>query len=149
MKKVLFSVIFTLAILVGLLTVFSTSVSAAPGPAGAVYTMTNAASGNAVVMYNRWSNGTLTMVGSFPTGGKGFDSAGPPDPLGSQNSLMLTQDGKWLLAVNAGSNTITVFRVKPDGLEPVDWVSSCGILPVSLTISGNEVFVLNDGILLI
>jgi 6-phosphogluconolactonase len=152
MRRILFSIIFTLVALVGLTAAFATAVSADPGPywgaqfaQGAVYTMTNAASGNAVVMYTRDANGMLTPVGSFPTGGNGFNLAGPPDPLGSQNSLILTQDGKWLLAVNAGSNTITVFQVKQNGLKAVDWVSSGGILPVSLTISGNEVFVLNDG----
>jgi hypothetical protein len=86
----------------------------------------------------------LTPAGSFPTGGVGLNETFP-DPLGSQNSLLLTPDGKWLLAVNAGSNTITVFQVKQNGLKAVDYVSSGGILPVSLTISGNEVFVLNDG----
>ena len=58
---------------------------------------------------------------------------------------MLTKDGSWLLAVNAGSSTITVFEVKPNGLKFVNQVCSGGMTPVSLTISGNEVFVLNDG----
>ncbi len=152
MKKILFSIIFTLAVLVGLTAAFATAVSADPGPdwgaqfaQGAVYTMTNAASGNAVVMYTRNANGMLTPAGSFPTGGVGLNET-TPDPLGSQNSLILTQDGKWLLAVNAGSNTITVFQVKQNGLKAVDWVSSGGISPVSLTIFGDEVFVLNDGV---
>ena len=67
------------------------------------------------------------------------------DPLGSQGSLVLTDNGKWLLAVNAGSNNITVFAVEKDGLTFMDKVGSGGVMPVSLTVSGNEVFVLNAG----
>ena len=146
MKKVLMSIIFTLAILVGLTAAFSTSVSADPiYAAGVVFAMTNANPGNAVEMYTRLTNGALSFDGSYPTGGNGFQNAGPPDPLGSQGSLLLTKDGKWLLAVNGGSNTITVFLVNPGSLKMVVQVSSGGILPVSLTISTNEVFVLNDG----
>ena len=61
----------------------------------------------------------------------------------SQGSLMLTQDGKWLLAVNAGSNSISVFQVQNNGLNLVGTTASGGVFPVSLTISGNKVFVLN------
>ena len=87
MKRVFLSIAFTLAILVGLFAVFTTTVAAAPDPAfvpGAVFTMTNAASGNSVVMYNRWTNGSLSWVGTFPTKGNGYEYA-VPDPLGSQN----------------------------------------------------------------
>src|SRR3954470_21179964 len=53
---------------------------------GAVYTMTNAASGNAVVMFNRSANGTLHEAGTFNTGGMGSG-----DALGSQGSLVLSE----------------------------------------------------------
>jgi 6-phosphogluconolactonase (cycloisomerase 2 family) len=157
MKRILLSIIFTLAIVVGLMAAFSTTALADAGPdinsssaAGAVYVMTNSPTTNAnmVVMFNRDSHGMLTEVGPFSTEGTGSGTvrAAPPiDQLTSQGSLALTQDGKWLLAVNAGSNSITVFRVRNDGLDYVDQVGSGGTFPVSLTISGDEVFVLNQG----
>jgi 6-phosphogluconolactonase (cycloisomerase 2 family) len=152
MKKVILTIVFTLAILVGLMAAFSSAVSADNGPDwisgfgnGAVFTMTNVVTGNAVIMFSRDSHGVLTYVGSFLTGGDGGLRSGPPDPLMSSGSLMLTQDGKWLLAVNAGSSTVSVFQVKNNSLTLTDQESSGGSFPVSLTISGNEVFVLNGG----
>jgi len=143
MKRILLSILLSVAMLVGVFTVFSSSVLADPGGSpGAVYAMTNATA-NAVVMFNRSADGTLNNMKSFLSGGVGV-GAGGPDTLGSQGSLLLTQDGKWLLAVNAESNDITVFRVKQNSLDMVDKVSSGGTMPTSLTISGNEVFVLND-----
>ena len=154
MKKVFFSIVFTLAILVGLMVAFSTGVSAdqgrgfdgysGPGNRGAVFTMTNPnGAANSVIMFSKDNHGALTMVGSFATGGNGGLRSGPPDPLKSQGSLVLTQDGKWLLAVNAGSNSISVFQVQNNGLNLVGTTASGGVFPVSLTISGNKVFVLN------
>ena len=165
MKKAILTLVFTLAILVGLMAAFSSAVSADNGPdwasgfgGGAVFTMTNAVTAtkvgsttvytpapNAVIMFSRDAHGALTLVGSFATGGDGGLRSGPPDPLKSQGSLMLTQNGKWLLAVNAGSNSVSVFQVKNNGLTLTDTESSGGSFPVSLTISGNEVFVLNGG----
>ena len=154
MKKIFLSVVFTLAILIGLMAAFSSGVSAdeghgfdgysGPGNGGAVFTMTNPnGAANAVIMFSRDNHGALNMVGSFATGGNGGLRSGPPDPLKSQGSLMLTQDGKWLLAVNAGSNSISVFQVKNNGLNLIGTTPSGGLFPVSVTISGNEVFVLN------
>jgi 6-phosphogluconolactonase len=40
-----------------------------PGTPGAVYTMTNSPAGNAIEAYARASDGTLTPVGTYPTGG--------------------------------------------------------------------------------
>jgi len=154
MKKIFLSVVFTLAILIGLMAAFSSGVSAdqghgfdgysGPGDGGAVFTMTNPnGAANAVIMFSRDNHGALNMVGSFATGGNGGLRSGPPDPLKSQGSLMLTQDGKWLLAVNAGSNSISVFQVQNNGLNLIGTTASGGTFPVSLTISSNEVFVLN------
>lgn len=110
---------------------------------GAVYTMTNDPAGNKVIMFGREEDGTLNKVGSIATGGTGFGSA--LDPLGSQGSIVLSQDTRWLLVVNAGSNEISVFRVLPHTLALTDKVPSGGAMPVSLTISGNLVYVLNAG----
>lgn len=104
--------------------------------------------GNAVVGFNRAANGTLTPMAGSPfmtgeLGGANRDGA-VIDFLTSQGSLQLTQDGNWLLACNAGINNITVFRVKPGGLVAMSPVGSGGTFPVSLAVSGNNVFVLND-----
>ena len=113
------------------------------GAVGAVYTMTNDNTGNQVVMFNRDEDGVLTRAGSISTGGLGSGGAGVLDPLGSQGSIVLSSDARWLLAVNAGSNEISVFRVLPNGLLLVDKVGSGGVFPVSVTISHDLVYVLN------
>jgi len=78
--------------------------------AGAVFVMTNAADRNEIIAYKRNADGSLQEGRSFPTGGRG--SGGVTDPLGSQGALTLTQDHSFLLAVNAGSGDISVFRVR-------------------------------------
>jgi len=110
---------------------------------GAAYTMTNATTGNEVVIFTRDEDGILTKAGSVST--KGTGSGGGLDPLGSQGSLVLSEDHRWLLAVNAGSNEISAFRVLPKGLKLVDKVDSGGVFPVSLTIFHDLVYVLNAG----
>ncbi len=70
-------------------------------------------------------------------------SGGGLDPLASQGSLVLTDNKKWLLAVNAGSNDLSVFRVKKDGLELVDVIPSGGDFPTSLAVFQDLVYVLN------
>jgi 6-phosphogluconolactonase len=111
--------------------------------AGAVYAMTNAAGDNQVVIFTRNGDGLLTLADSVSTGGLGDGII--LDPLGSQNSLVLTGDNRFLLAVNAGSNNISVFRVESDGLELTDVVASGGELPVSLALFHDLVYVLNEG----
>jgi len=110
------------------------------GAPSAVYTLTNAASGNAVVRYTRAGDGTLTSAGTFPTGGDGSGSG-----LGSQGALAESADGHWLFAVNAGSNTVSTFRVEQHGLTLTDQESSRGAEPISLTAYGRLLYVLNGG----
>jgi len=110
---------------------------------GAVYTMTNSATGNEVVVFHRDDAGILTKADSVSTGGNGF--GGALDPLGSQGSLVLSADHRWLFAVNAGSNEISVFRVLPTGLTLVDKIDSGGLLPVSVTVFHDLLYVLNAG----
>ncbi len=118
-----------------------TSLAAGRDTPGAVYAMTNAADGNEVIIFDRKANGDLTEVGPIATGGLG--SGGGLDPLGSQGSLVLSEDHRWLLAVNAGSDEISVFKVLPAGLLLVDVVGSGGDFPVSITIYHDLVYVLN------
>src|SRR5215471_6246652 len=107
---------------------------------GAVYAMTNASTGNSILMFDRGVNGALTSAGSFATGGRGTGSG-----LGSQGALTLTSDQRWLLAVNAGSNDVTVFSVTPTGLEFRSKTPSGGTTPISVAIHDRLVYVLNAG----
>lgn len=113
------------------------------GSRGAVFAMTNAPEGNEVAVYSRSAWGYLTDRGSFPTGGLG--SGGDLDPLGSQGSLVLSKNGRWLVAVNGGSDEISVFRVTPCGLILVEIVPSEGTFPVSVTLDKDLLYVLNAG----
>lgn len=119
-------------------------VEAADGDRGGiVFVSTNAndeVRGNEVVMYRRASDGKLTLTGRFPTGGQGL-SAG----LGSQGALTLSDNGRWLFVVNAGSNEISVFSVQAAGLTLTDKIASGGTRPTSLTVRNNLVYVLNAG----
>ena len=108
------------------------------GPAGAVYALSNAPGGNAVLAYSRASDGSLTGPVSYPTGGTGTGGG-----LGSQGALVL--DGRDLYAVNAGSNSITRFSVERDGLEWEATVPSGGTMPISLTVHDDLLYVLNAG----
>lgn len=107
---------------------------------GAVYTMSNSSDGNAILRFTRAANGTLTAAGSFPTGGVGSGGG-----LGNQGALILSQDKRWLYTVNAGSNDISVFAVRPTGLVLTDTVPSGGIRPISLTADRDLLYVLNAG----
>ena len=124
--------------------IFATNVHASdddgPEIAGAVYTMSNASSGNAILRFSRAANGALTAAGSFPTGGVGSGGG-----LGNQGALILSPDKHWLYAVNAGSNDISVFAVAHHGLVLTDKVASGGVRPVSLTVDGQLLYVVNAG----
>lgn len=110
---------------------------------GRVYAMTNAISGNKVQVFRRTPSGSLVLTQEITTGGQGTGPGftAPSDPLGSQNSLLLSN--RWLFAVNAASNDISVFRVAGDRVSFVEKVSSGGIYPVSLTVRNNLLYVLN------
>jgi 6-phosphogluconolactonase (cycloisomerase 2 family) len=117
------------------------------GGPGAVYAMTNAPDGNEIVVYERAVDGTLTLAGTVVTGGEGGigEPPEPVDALGAQNPLILSKNNRWLFAVNAGSNEISVFRVTAQGLTLVDIVASGGDFPVSLTHYKDLLYVLNSG----
>lgn len=117
--------------------------ASATAQVGAVYAMTNAAAGNEIVAWSRNAQGRLTRLGSFATGGLG--SGGGLDPLGSQDALRLSDDRRWLFAVNARSDDVSVFRVTASGLELVDRFPSGGSFPVSVTQRGDRLYVLNVG----
>lgn len=117
-----------------------------------VYAMDNAASGNSIHAWRLNSDGTLTTVGTFASGGNGTGTtetplAGPNDgvdPLGSQGSIVVSPDEKYLLAVNAGSGSVSIFRIAQSGtLTLVDTESTGGTSPVSVTTRSNRVYVAN------
>jgi 6-phosphogluconolactonase (cycloisomerase 2 family) len=110
--------------------------------AGAVYVLTNQTA-NSVMVYARGAAGVLSLSGSFSTGGMGAGTGG--DPLGSQGSLVLGRGHRILFAVNAGSNDISVFRIRGLELELLDREPSGGTMPVSIAAHGDLVYVLNAG----
>ncbi len=115
----------------------------AMGLTGNVYVMTNQTAGNSIMAFNRAANGALHVVGTFPTGGLGFGSGN--DPLGSQGSLLLSDDGHFLIAVNAGSNDISVMQAGASGLKLVGTFPSGGTEPTSLALYKDILYVLNAG----
>lgn len=107
---------------------------------GAVFVLTNGAAGNAVAIFRRDGDGALRPAGTQATGGTGTGAG-----LGSQGALVLSENGRWLLAVNAGSSEITAFEVRGAELRLASRVASGGQQPVSLTIHDRLVYVLNAG----
>jgi 6-phosphogluconolactonase len=117
--------------------------------AGAVYVLTNQTN-NTVAVFRRTAKGTLTFADEFPTGGAGNPTPQPPDPvtdpLASQGALIITHGNRFLIAVNAGSNQISVLKIKKNELQLVDIVNSGGIRPISLALSNDDfLYVLNEG----
>jgi 6-phosphogluconolactonase len=104
--------------------------------AGAVYVQTNAPA-NEVVVYRRGDDGALERIASVPTGGSGD---GVPH-LTSQGSVVRSGDGRWLLATNAASADVSVFRIRDDALELVGR-SAAGAAPKSVAERDGLVYVL-------
>jgi 6-phosphogluconolactonase (cycloisomerase 2 family) len=120
------------------------STSASAGDSGAVFVQTDNTAGNAVAAYHRAADGTLTLAGTYPTGGSGGILAGSVvDHLASQGSLTYDDEHGLLFAVNAGSDTVSVFRVFGDRLELRQVIWSGGAFPVSVTVHGNHAYVLD------
>jgi 6-phosphogluconolactonase (cycloisomerase 2 family) len=115
-----------------------------PGPGRAVFVQTDNLAGNQVAAYRRAGDGTLTLAGTYPTGGLGGQLAGSVvDHLASQGSLGYDPARGLLFAVNAGSDTVSVFGVSGDRLALRQVIGSGGAFPVSVAIRGDLVYVLN------
>jgi len=106
----------------------------------AVYVQTNDAARNEVLAFRRSDDGGLTPLGRYESGGRG---TGQPH-LPSQNSVVLGDDGRWLLVVNAGSDDISLFAIEADGLRLADRVGSWGTTPTSVAVAGTLAYVLNN-----
>ena len=122
--------------------------------ASMVYIMTNMEAMNAVIAFYRDMNGMLTFVGSYPNYGKGTvqrmlqlqHQTMESIHLMSEGSLTLSPDGRFLFAVNTGSNSISSFIVSDSGkLNLVDVKPSGGTQPNSIGVFGNLLYVSNVG----
>ncbi len=110
----------------------------------AVFVQTDNTAGNQIVAYTRAADGTLAAANTYPTGGLGGVLAGSVvDHLASQGSLVYDQRHALLYAVNAGSNTLSVFAVRGDRLNLIQVLDSGGTFPVSVAVHGDVVYVLN------
>jgi 6-phosphogluconolactonase (cycloisomerase 2 family) len=115
------------------------------GHGKAVFVQTNELTGNQIAVYDRNADGTLSRAGTYATGGLG-GAARPEtesDHLATQGSLVLAHD--LLIAVNAGSDTISVFRVNGDRLDLEQVLPSGGQFPAGVGVHGRLAYVLNAG----
>lgn len=108
---------------------------------GAVYALTNAPTGNAVLEYRRGAGGSLTPGAAYATGGTGTGAG-----LGSQNAVIVSDDRRFVFAINSGSSSVSSFRIRRSGLELVDTEASGGLMPTSVAHHGGLLYVLNAGV---
>lgn len=113
-----------------------------PASTETVFAMTNNADRNEILAFESTRDGQFYQVGRFDTGGRG--SGGTIDPLTSQGSLTFSTDHSLLFAVNAGSGTLSVFRVFRNSLALVDKVPTGGSEPAAVAQWGSLVYVLNE-----
>ncbi|MEU9245288.1 hypothetical protein [Streptomyces sp. NPDC048385] len=124
----------------------ATTKSAKAGADHAVFVQGNELTGNTIHVFQRGDDGKLTPAGTYATGGKGGDQVdAPTDSLASQGSLVYDRGSSLLLAVNAGSGTVTSFRVEGRKLTHRRVVRSGGDFPSSIAVSGNLAYVMNAG----
>ena len=122
----------------------SASIHASP-MVGHVYVNDNTTGTNTIGAFDRHADGTLTPeTGSpFAAGGAGTGAG-----LASQGAVQISPDGRFLIAVDAGSDQISVLRIRHNGslrLVHHGVVSSGGVLPVSLTIHRDLLYAANAG----
>lgn len=114
------------------------------GASHVVFVQTDNTAGNQVAVYDRAANGTLTLAGTYNTGGLGGQLTGSVvDHLASQGSLVYDASHGLLYAVNAGSNTVAVFTASGDKLQLRQTIGSGGTFPVSIAVRGDLVYVVN------
>ncbi len=111
-----------------------------PSGRGAVYVATNGAAANRILIFKRDGDGSLTAAGSVATGGRGTGAG-----LGNAGGIAMQDGQRFLFAVNAGSNDVSVLAVTGSGLRLVDKAPSGGVNPISVTVSDDLVYVLNAG----
>jgi 6-phosphogluconolactonase len=139
-------VVKSCALALGVLAAAAATASAAPTSSvvGHVYVDGNTPVANTIAEYDRHADGSLTTTPGSPfrTGGIGTGAG-----LASQGAIQSADHGRYLLAVDAGSNQISVLRIGWNGVptEVGAPVSSGGIMPNSIAVHGNLVYVANSG----
>ena len=104
---------------------------------------------NAVLAYKRKSDGTLEPLAGSPFLTRGAGLGNPTEALGPDDTddpLVISPDGRYLLAVNGGSNTVAVFSIHSDGslsMVPGSPFGSGGQTPCSIAINGAFAYVAN------
>ncbi|MGW7041136.1 lactonase family protein [Streptomyces avermitilis] len=112
----------------------------------AVFVQGNELAGNTIHVFRRGDDGKLTAAGKYATGGKGGDQVdAPTDSLASQGSLVYDKHSGRLLALNAGSGTLTSYAVHGQKLTGRQTVSTGGDFPVGIAVSGDLAYVMNAG----
>lgn len=128
--------------------------SRATNSSAAAYFITNEPNGNFVVSMDIASDGKLSLAQAVATGGQGahgITSPNGPDALFSQGAVKASAKGKVLAAVNAGSNTVSMFSINPDRPAEIkligEPISSEGEFPMSLAFNsaGTMLCALNGG----
>ncbi|MFI2718142.1 lactonase family protein [Streptomyces collinus] len=118
----------------------------AAGADHAVFVQGNELDGNTIHTFARGDDGKLKPAGTYATGGKGGDQVdAPTDSLASQGSLVYDDRSGMLLAVNAGSGTVTSFRVEGQQLRGRKVVDSGGEFPAGIAVHGSIAYVMNAG----
>src|SRR6516164_6895183 len=140
------ALVFGLAAAAAVAVPASASASAdASGVVGHVYVNDNTTGTNTIGAFARHADGSLTPEAGSPfvAGGAGTGSG-----LASQGALQFSADGRFVIAVDAGSNQVSVLRIRPGGslrLVSHGVVSSGGLLPDSVAVFGDLVYVANSG----
>jgi hypothetical protein len=112
----------------------------------ALFIESDAAGANTVQSYTRGTDGSISYVATYQTGGAGAAAAGSAaDPLASQDGLALVDNGHELIATNPGSDTVSVFSVFGPYLRLIQQISTNGNFPVSIASHNDLVAVLNSG----
>ena len=112
---------------------------------GYTYINDNTATSNTIAGFDRHADGSLTPIPGSPfvAGGAGLGAG-----LASQGAIQVTPDSRYLLAVDAGSNQISVLRITAGGVPKLvgQPIASGGIKPVSVAVSPEGiVYVANQG----
>lgn len=137
---------------VGCLTLSAWATTGAHAQNRVVYTMSNAIEEgeNAVLAYRTSPSGALEPLagGPFATLGTGIDNDtnGKLGPNDNDTPIVISDDGRYLFAVNGHSNTIAAMRIGADGSlrhVPGSPFPSMGVGPVSLAVAGDVLLVAN------
>lgn len=120
--------------------VVATTLAASLSVEAIVYTLGNEAARNEVIAFDVDRRGNPIEIGRFDTQGIGTGAR-----LGNQSALTTDASDRWLFAVNPGDGSLTSFRLQPAGLQFVNRVPSGGTRPLSVTVFGTLVYVLNEG----